>query len=86
MMRPLVRGVLRLGPQLLADSLKEVEYTCLGSKTWLSRLRTLDLLSVLAIPKGDHSGALDPNQKRDHDPQAECRYLKQAHPRQDFTT
>jgi hypothetical protein len=29
--------------------------------------------SASAIPKGDHSGALGPNQEGDHAPQAECK-------------
>jgi hypothetical protein len=36
--------------------------------TRLSRLRSLDLPSVVAVPRGDHSVAQDPGQDRKHTP------------------
>jgi hypothetical protein len=41
-MRPVVRGALRLGPQQLANHIREAKCTHLGYRPRLSRLRTLD--------------------------------------------
>jgi hypothetical protein len=81
----LFRGAHHLGPRYLADNVRKEKCTHYGYMTRLSMLRTLDLPSTVAVPRGDHLVAQDPGQERNHASQAECRYLKEALSRQDRT-
>jgi hypothetical protein len=66
MIIPLVRGVDRLGCQYLTGSIREAKCTRLGYRTRLSRLLTLDPPSPLAVPRGYHLAAHNPDQEKNH--------------------
>jgi hypothetical protein len=58
----LFRGMCYLEPQYSTVSIREVKYTCLGHKTMLSRLHTLDPHIALAFLRSSHSTTPDPEQ------------------------
>jgi hypothetical protein len=82
----LFRGMWHLDPKYSVVSVREAKYTCLGYKTRLSRLHTLDPHLVLAFPRSGHSAHRTPSKKITKRPQISHRYLKQTCLRQDCTT
>jgi hypothetical protein len=63
----LLRGMHRLDPQYLATRVREAKCRCLGYKTRLSRLHTLDPLLALAFSRSSHSAAADSEQENNQE-------------------
>jgi hypothetical protein len=64
----LVRDAHRPGLQYLAYSVRKAKHTCLGCRTKLSGLCSLDLQLALVVPRGGHLVEQSPKQKLDHRP------------------
>jgi hypothetical protein len=63
MIMALFRGMCRSDPQYSAIGVREVKYICLGYRTRLSRLHTLNPHLVLAFPRSDNSAHRTPRKK-----------------------
>jgi hypothetical protein len=61
------KGMCHPDPQYSAISVREAKYTCLGYKTRLSRLHTLDPHLALAFLRSSHSATPDPKQENNQE-------------------
>jgi hypothetical protein len=76
----LLRVVRHQDPQYLASSVREATCTCLGYRTSLSGLHTLDPPLALAFLRGSHSRTRDPKLENNQGtPGRMRRYLKETH-------
>jgi hypothetical protein len=67
MVMNLLRITHRPNPQYLAGSVREIKCTCLGYRTKLSSLHTLDRPLALAFSRGGHSATRDPEQENNQE-------------------
>jgi hypothetical protein len=69
MVMVLLRGKRHPDPQYLAANIREVKCTCLGYRTWLSRLHTLDPPPPLALAflRSSHSATADFEQENNQE-------------------
>jgi hypothetical protein len=78
MVMALFRGMCHPEPQYSAISVSETKYTCLGYRSRLSRLHTLDPHLALAFPRSIHSTTPNSEQENKQGTQISHRYLKQT--------